>query len=104
MRFALLLAATAFVVILSEAVEAKANNDAAPSYLSRRLLTQDRHGKKVRKNGVPTNQVLVIVLHQHLELLEQVVLHLEHQSDNKLGAEKARKERKAEKERKERKA
>merc|ERR1719347_1645770 len=49
MRFALLLAATAFVVILSEVVEAKANNDAAPSHLSRRLLTQDRHGKKGKK-------------------------------------------------------
>merc|ERR1719367_569128 len=49
MRFALLLAAAAFVVILSDVVEAKANNDVAPSHLSRRLLTQDRHGKKGKK-------------------------------------------------------
>merc|ERR1719495_2247742 len=102
MRFVLLLAATAFVVILSEVVEAKANNDVAPSHISRRLLTQNRHGKKgkkgkVQKNGIPTNQVLVIVLHQHPELLEQVELQLEHQSDSKLGVEKTRKPRKARK-------
>ena len=51
LRFALLLAATAFLVILGNVVEAKANNDVdvASSPLERRVLTQDRHGKKGKK-------------------------------------------------------
>ena len=51
LRFALLLAATAFLVILGNVVEAKANKDVdvVSSPLDRRVLTQDRHGKKGKK-------------------------------------------------------